>query len=153
MTKFIFDLNQHPRSFSSAEQFNAKNQLEKTERCNHSQYRNSCLSHFAHSLCYKVVSIRCTFKDDQGYVGTFREYRGYRGKNISSVTDNRLNLPFYNMLGYTSTVHFKILLTGLNKDLLPTLFNIVTPDSDSTILFNIIEQCGQHMFLSTLNKC
>ena len=46
------------------------------------------------------------------------------------------------MQGYTSTVHCKMLLTGLNKDLLPTLFNIVTSDSDSTVLFNIIEHVG-----------
>ena len=44
-----------------------------------------------------------------------------------------------------------LLRTRLNNVVLPTLFkvvhNVVTPDSDSTILFNVVdnyEQCGQH---------
>ena len=49
-----------------------------------------------------------------------------------------------------------LMKTGLNNALLPTLFtvsiilnNIVTPDSGSTIFFNILDKCeqrGQQLF-------
>jgi hypothetical protein len=52
------------------------------------------------------------------------------------------------MFVYTSKnaqVDAILMKTGLNNVLLPTLFtvvnNIVTPDSGSTILFNIVDKC------------
>jgi hypothetical protein len=46
-----------------------------------------------------------------------------------------------------------LMKTGLNSALLPTLFtvvnNIVTPDSGSTILFNIVDKCEQRGYVGS----
>ena len=65
---------------------------------------------------------------------------------------------FYKYMATNNQVGAILIKTGLNNIVLPTLFtvvnsivnNIVTPDSGSTISFNIVdkcEQCGQHNIL------
>jgi hypothetical protein len=52
-----------------------------------------------------------------------------------------------------------LLKTGLNNVLLPTLFTvvnnieIVTPDSGSTILFNIVDKCEQRGQQNIVQVC
>ena len=54
-----------------------------------------------------------------------------------------------------------LMKTGLNNVLLPTLFiainnienNIVTPDSGSTILFNIVDKCEQRGQQNIVQSC
>jgi hypothetical protein len=50
-----------------------------------------------------------------------------------------------------------LMKTGLNNVLLPTLFiavnNIVTPDSGSTTLFNIVDKCEQRGQQNIVRSC
>ena len=50
-----------------------------------------------------------------------------------------------------------LMKTGLNNVLLPTLFiavnNIVTPDSGSTTLFNIVDKCEQRGQQNIAQSC
>ena len=73
----------------------------------------------------------------------------------------QMHKVLYNLRGKKWTVHSRLMKTRLNNVLLPTLFNvvnnIVTPDSNSKILFNILFgivtlDLGLTILLKTVNN-
>jgi hypothetical protein len=81
-------------------------------------------------------------------------------QNAQIILLNLIPVRTFGMLIYTRKIAQVVAIlmkTGLNNVLLPTLFtvvnNIVTPDSCSTILLNIVHKCEQRGQQNIVQSC